>query len=126
MSAERLTGRPSGASQGDRSTDVGHAIVRAMLAALGGTGPSTALLGGAGKQKEGSMEHLMKMVVAIQLGFGDLRDKLRNDERGVTAVEYGLMVAAIAVAIIAIVFLLGGDLSKLFGKVDKSIAAKAS
>lgn len=71
------------------------------------------------------MEHLLKMVVAVQLGFADMRDKMRKDDRGVTAVEYGLMVAAIAVAIIVIVFALGGHLSNLFGKVDKSIASKA-
>lgn len=71
------------------------------------------------------MEHLLKMVVAVQLGFADMRDRMRKDDRGVTAVEYGLMVAAIAVAIIVIVFALGGHLSSLFGKVDKSIASKA-
>ena len=70
------------------------------------------------------MEHLLKMVVAVQTGFLDLRDRMRED-RGVTAVEYGLMVAAIAVAIIVIVFALGGHLDRLFGKVDKSIASKA-
>ena len=72
------------------------------------------------------MEHLLKMVVAVQTGFYDLRDNMRNrmnDDRGVTAVEYGLMVAAIAVAIIVVVFTLGGHLRDLFDKVDKSIAA---
>jgi pilus assembly protein Flp/PilA len=68
------------------------------------------------------MEHLLKMVVAVQIGFDNLRDRMR-DERGVTAVEYGLMVAAIAVAIIVVVFALGGHLNNLFQKVDNSIAA---
>ena len=44
-----------------------------------------------------------------------------NDERGATAVEYGLMVALIAVAIIAIVSVLGGTLRGLFNSVDVSI-----
>lgn len=39
--------------------------------------------------------------------------KFRNDE-GATAVEYGLMVALIAVAIIVTVTLLGGELNRLF------------
>jgi pilus assembly protein Flp/PilA len=69
------------------------------------------------------MEHLLKMVVAVQLGFANLRDKMRED-RGVTAVEYGLMVAAIAAAIIVVVFALGGHLNSLFGKVNNSIASK--
>jgi pilus assembly protein Flp/PilA len=71
------------------------------------------------------MEHLLKMVVAIQTGYYDLKDKIRED-RGVTAVEYALMVAAIAVAIIVIVFTLGGNISKLFNKVNTSVANKAN
>jgi pilus assembly protein Flp/PilA len=38
-------------------------------------------------------------------------------ERGATAVEYGLMVALIAVAIIAAVTLLGGKVSAMFNSV---------
>ncbi len=68
------------------------------------------------------MERLLKMVAAVQLGFAALNDKA-NKDRGATAVEYGLMVAAIAVAIIVIVFTLGGHLSSLFGKVDSSISS---
>lgn len=44
-------------------------------------------------------------------------------ERGATAVEYGLMVALIALAIIAVVTLLGGQLSGLFQKVVNGITA---
>ncbi|MGA8979467.1 MAG: Flp family type IVb pilin [Pedococcus sp.] len=42
-------------------------------------------------------------------------------ERGATAVEYGLMVALIAIVIIAAVVLLGGNLSTLFKKAATSI-----
>ncbi len=42
-------------------------------------------------------------------------------ERGATAVEYGLMVALIAIVIIAAVVLLGGNLSSLFKKAASSI-----
>ena len=45
---------------------------------------------------------------------------LRGD-RGATAVEYGLMVALIAIVIIAAVSLLGGNLSKLFNTVATSV-----
>lgn len=44
-----------------------------------------------------------------------------DDERGATAVEYGLMVALIAVAIIAAVTALGGGLSGLFDTVTGSL-----
>ena len=46
----------------------------------------------------------------------------RKDE-GVTAVEYGLLAALIAVAIITAVALLGTNLSALFGRVASSVAA---
>jgi pilus assembly protein Flp/PilA len=45
---------------------------------------------------------------------------LRSD-RGATAVEYGLMVALIAMVIIGAVTLLGGNLSKLFNSVATSV-----
>ena len=41
----------------------------------------------------------------------------RDDERGATAVEYGLMVALIAVAIITAVTLLGTNLTALFNDI---------
>ena len=43
--------------------------------------------------------------------------KFFKDEEGATAVEYGLMVAGIAVAIIVIVFTLGSTISALFQSV---------
>ena len=42
------------------------------------------------------------------------QERLRRDEKGATAVEYGLMVGLIAVAIIVTVGLLGGKLNGLF------------
>ncbi len=47
--------------------------------------------------------------------------QLRRDDRGVTSVEYGLMVALIAVVIIAAVTLLGNNLSTLFNTVAGAI-----
>jgi pilus assembly protein Flp/PilA len=49
------------------------------------------------------------------------KDRLRDEEKGATAVEYGLMVGLIAVAIIGIVMALGGHLSDLFGSVDEQL-----
>lgn len=40
--------------------------------------------------------------------------KFRKDEEGVTAIEYGLIAGAIAVAIIAVLLILGGDINALF------------
>ena len=44
-----------------------------------------------------------------------------RDDRGATAVEYGLMVALIAVVIIVAVALLGSNLNILFQKVAVSV-----
>lgn len=50
------------------------------------------------------------------------RQARRQDpERGATAVEYGLMVALIAVVIIAVVTVLGNNLSSMFTTVATSI-----
>jgi pilus assembly protein Flp/PilA len=40
----------------------------------------------------------------------------RKDEQGASAVEYGLLVAAIAALIVVIVFALGGMIQGLFSK----------
>lgn len=45
----------------------------------------------------------------------------RDEEKGATAVEYGLMVALIAVVIIGAVSLLGNTLSGLFSDVAGSL-----
>ena len=44
-----------------------------------------------------------------------------RDDQGATAVEYGLMVALIAIVIIAAVMLLGSNLNNLFQKVAVSV-----
>ncbi len=45
----------------------------------------------------------------------------KEDEKGATAVEYGLMVALIAIVIITAVALLGNNLSALFDEVANSL-----
>ena len=47
--------------------------------------------------------------------------RVATAERGATAVEYGLMVALIAIVIIVAVALLGNNLSGLFNKVAGSV-----
>lgn len=47
--------------------------------------------------------------------------RLRNEEKGATAVEYGIMVALIAVVIIVAVSTLGGSLGTLFTDVNTDI-----
>jgi pilus assembly protein Flp/PilA len=46
---------------------------------------------------------------------------LKLDKRGVTALEYGLIAALIAVVIIGAVTTLGGNLSTTFGNIATSV-----
>lgn len=48
--------------------------------------------------------------------------KFIRDEQGVTAIEYGLIAALIAVVIIAAVKLIGSQLNVTFGKVGSALS----
>lgn len=65
------------------------------------------------------MNQLYFAMVTVQAFFSDRLDNRKD--RGATAVEYGLMVGLIAVAIIAIVATLGGQLSTLFTTVSERL-----
>ncbi|MFJ6114001.1 Flp family type IVb pilin [Agrococcus sediminis] len=51
-------------------------------------------------------------------------DRFDKKDRGATAVEYGLIVAGIAVAIVLIVFTLGDELLEMFTQVNDAIGAR--
>jgi pilus assembly protein Flp/PilA len=48
--------------------------------------------------------------------------RLAEDRKGVTAIEYGLIAGAIAVAIIGAVVLLGSDINNLFTTTGSALA----
>ncbi len=50
----------------------------------------------------------------------------RKDEKGASAVEYGLLVAAIAALIVIIVFALGGVVQGIFSDTCTAISSGAS
>jgi pilus assembly protein Flp/PilA len=52
-----------------------------------------------------------------------LADRIERDDKGATAVEYGLMVALIAMAIIVAVGLLGFQLDRIFDLIVARLAA---
>jgi pilus assembly protein Flp/PilA len=54
------------------------------------------------------------------LGF-TLQSRLRNDEKGATAVEYGLMVALIAVVLVVGVGAFGGQLNTFFNGLNTKL-----
>jgi pilus assembly protein Flp/PilA len=49
------------------------------------------------------------------------KDRLEREEKGATAVEYGLMVGLIAVVIIGAVVILGGKLNTLFTNIGNAL-----
>ena len=49
------------------------------------------------------------------------QDRLKREEKGATAVEYGLMVGLIAAVIVGTVLLLGGQLKDLFTMVTDAL-----
>jgi pilus assembly protein Flp/PilA len=50
--------------------------------------------------------------------------EIQDDESGATAIEYGLIAAGIAVAIIGVVFTLGDQISAFFANIQEQLAAK--
>ena len=51
--------------------------------------------------------------------------KFARDEQGATAIEYGLLAAGVGVAIMGVVFTLGGDLSGMFSSVSTRLSTPA-
>ncbi|ROR90448.1 Flp family type IVb pilin [Nocardioides aurantiacus] len=63
---------------------------------------------------------MIKLYVALQML------QTRRDEEGASAVEYGLLVAAIAAIVVAIVFLLGDVVTEVFQDTCDSVQAEAA
>ncbi len=63
---------------------------------------------------------MTKLFVTLQTLAMVTRDRIR-EEKGATAVEYGLMVGLIAAVIITTVVLLGDQLDALFVKVTEEL-----
>lgn len=55
-----------------------------------------------------------------------LFNEILNDESGATAIEYGLIAALIAVALITTLTSLGGSLDNTFQKVDTGLEAAST
>ena len=71
----------------------------------------------------------MRFITKAQSSAHALKRKLRkyvSDESGATAIEYGLIVAGVAVAIIVGVFAIGYELDKMFLAVQTQVAGSHS
>jgi len=58
--------------------------------------------------------------------MNNLVSRFVRDESGATAIEYGLIAAGIAVAIITIVQTIGTNLTGTFSKIASAVKAKSS
>jgi pilus assembly protein Flp/PilA len=61
------------------------------------------------------------MIEYIRIMIAARKDEM--DERGASAVEYGLLVAGIAALIVAVVFLLGGQVKDAFSETCGEISS---
>jgi pilus assembly protein Flp/PilA len=59
----------------------------------------------------------------LKHAVNDATRRFRGDTAGVTAIEYGLIAGAIAVAIIATVIALGGDIKNLFASTGSALSS---
>ena len=64
---------------------------------------------------------MLGLITKAQTAFHGLRRKFADDESGATAIEYGLIAAGIAVAIIAAVFAIGDELNNFFEAVQTKL-----
>lgn len=55
-----------------------------------------------------------------------LRQYLVNDERGVTAIEYGLIAGLVAVGLVLVLTQAGGAIEQIFGAVRDALQQAAS
>jgi pilus assembly protein Flp/PilA len=55
------------------------------------------------------------------LFFSFLQARLQNEDRGATAVEYGLLLAGVAALVIAAIFLLGPAVAAMFTEVTNAL-----
>ncbi|WP_424346345.1 Flp family type IVb pilin [Kocuria sp. CH-021] len=57
---------------------------------------------------------MLPLFITLQTLFGDAKARLSGEEKGAAAVEYGLLIGLIAVAIIAVLIVLGPAIAALF------------
>jgi pilus assembly protein Flp/PilA len=51
---------------------------------------------------------MLPLLITIQTFFADTADRLKGEQKGATAVEYGLLIAVVAIAIVTAMSVLGG------------------
>lgn len=69
---------------------------------------------------------MVEWITTIAASMNSSLSRLYQDPRGVTAIEYGLIAALIAVVIVAVVTSVGSDVANLFNTVSGGVQNAAS
>ncbi|MET3770579.1 pilus assembly protein Flp/PilA [Arthrobacter nitrophenolicus] len=64
---------------------------------------------------------MTSLMVSMTAFIAGVKDRLTREEKGATMVEYGIMVAFIAVIVMAAVIILGPEIAGLFTDVSTAI-----
>jgi len=64
---------------------------------------------------------MLSLLITLQTLVTTTKDRLREEQEGATAVEYGLLVGLIAVVIIGVVVLLGPQLAGIFQSISDEL-----
>lgn len=64
---------------------------------------------------------MTSLMVSMTAFIAGVKDRVSREERGATMVEYGIMVAFIAVLVMAAVIILGPKIAGLFTSVSNAI-----
>jgi len=71
---------------------------------------------------------MLNILITLQLALESLLNKRFNikSQKGVTMIEYALIAALIAIVVIAILTILGGDLRDIFTRISNAIQSANS
>lgn len=64
---------------------------------------------------------MLPLLITLQSFFVDTADRLKGEQKGATAVEYGMIVGLLAVLIIGVLVVLGPQLAALFQGVSDQL-----
>ena len=69
---------------------------------------------------------MLSLLITLQTLITTTKDRLREEQEGATAVEYGLLVGLIAVVIIGAVVFLGPTLAGIFTDVNTQLGGEGA
>ncbi|GGI71610.1 Flp family type IVb pilin [Pseudarthrobacter scleromae] len=66
---------------------------------------------------------MTSLMVSMTAYIAGVKDRFTREEKGATMVEYGIMVAFIAVLVLAVVIVLGPQIANMFQQVSNELPA---